>query len=139
MALVNYSMNHFFLFFTFYLFIRRQMKEIYDLFILLSSPDLLQSFLIEIEDTVGEDIKKLYLLLWTNNFCVFIIKDKDMSMPTHISLTLCLPVQPIPRRGSDNETFVDTWRFVITNTWLVSKLYILRKFSPVMINPVQLP
>ena len=61
MALVNYSMNHFFLFFTFYLFIRRQMKEIYDLFILLSSPDLLQSFLIEIEDTVGEDIKKLYL------------------------------------------------------------------------------
>lgn len=139
MALVNYSMNHFFLFFTFYLFIRRQMKEIYDLFILLSSPDLLQSFLIEIEDTVGEDIKKLYLLLWTNNFCVFIIKDKDMSMPTHIWLTLCLPVQPIPQRGSDNETFVDTWRFVIKNTWLVSKLYILRKFSPVMINPVQLP
>lgn len=39
------------------------MKEIYDLFILLSSPDLLQSFLIETEDTVGEDIKKLYLLL----------------------------------------------------------------------------
>ena len=64
MALVNYSINHFFFFFfTFYLFIRRQMKEIYDLFILLSSPDLLQSFLIEIEDTVGEDIKKLYLLL----------------------------------------------------------------------------
>lgn len=63
MAQVNYSMNHFFLFFTFYLFIRRQMKEIYDLFILLSSPDLLQSFLIEIEHTVGEDIKKLYLLL----------------------------------------------------------------------------
>ena len=39
------------------------MKEIYDLFILLSSPDLLHIFFFLIEDTVGEDIKKLYLLL----------------------------------------------------------------------------